>query len=63
MECIGGTRRTFIHVLFSLMFSRTWVLTTEDVVEPPRRLAEECKKVGIEDGAFVVCDIGETLWF
>jgi len=45
------------------MFPRTWVLTTEDVVEPPRRLAEECKKVGIEDGAFVVCDIGETLWF
>ena len=45
------------------MFYRTWVLTTEDVVEPPRRLAEECKKVGIEDGAFVVCDIGETLWF
>ncbi|KIM37395.1 hypothetical protein M413DRAFT_448461 [Hebeloma cylindrosporum] len=41
----------------------TWILTSEDVVEPPRRLAEECKKVDIEDGAFVVCDIGETLWF
>ncbi|KDQ61052.1 hypothetical protein JAAARDRAFT_124098 [Jaapia argillacea MUCL 33604] len=41
----------------------TWVLTTEDVVEPPKRLAEECKKAGIEDGAFSVCDIGETLFF
>ncbi|KAF8970885.1 N-acyl-phosphatidylethanolamine-hydrolyzing phospholipase D [Flammula alnicola] len=41
----------------------TWILTAEDVVEPPKRLAEECKKAGIEDGAFTVCDIGETLFF
>ena len=40
---------------------RTWVLTTEDVTDPPKRLVEECKKIGIEDGAFTVCDIGETL--
>lgn len=44
-------------------FRRTWVLTTEDVVEPPKRLAEECKKIGIEDGAFGVCEIGETIFF
>ncbi|GLB43039.1 putative beta-lactamase superfamily domain containing protein [Lyophyllum shimeji] len=41
----------------------TWVLTTEDVLDPPKRLAEECKKVGIEDGAFRVCEIGETCFF
>ncbi|TDL18742.1 Metallo-hydrolase/oxidoreductase [Rickenella mellea] len=41
----------------------TWVLTTEDVLEPPRKLKEECKKIGIEDGAFGVCDIGETKFF
>jgi N-acyl-phosphatidylethanolamine-hydrolysing phospholipase D len=40
-----------------------WVLTTEDVTEPPKHLAEECKKVGIEDGAFEVCEIGQTLFF
>lgn len=40
-----------------------WVLTMEDVVEPPRRLAEECKKAGIEEGSFEVCGIGETLFF
>lgn len=40
---------------------RAWVLTTEDVTDPPKRLVEECKKIGIEDGAFTVCDIGETM--
>ncbi|KAF9466653.1 N-acyl-phosphatidylethanolamine-hydrolyzing phospholipase D [Collybia nuda] len=41
----------------------TWVLTTEDVNEPPRRLAEECEKAGIETGAFGVCEIGETVLY
>ena len=40
----------------------TWVLTTEDVKEPPKKLKEECQKIGIEEGKFVVCDIGETLF-
>ncbi|KAF8223407.1 N-acyl-phosphatidylethanolamine-hydrolyzing phospholipase D [Tricholoma matsutake] len=39
-----------------------WVLTTEDVLEPPRKLAEECKNIGMEDGVFGVCGIGETLF-
>ncbi|KZT54641.1 Metallo-hydrolase/oxidoreductase [Calocera cornea HHB12733] len=40
----------------------TWVLTTEPVLDPPKRLAEECEKVGIEQGAFAACDsIGETV--
>jgi N-acyl-phosphatidylethanolamine-hydrolysing phospholipase D len=39
----------------------TWRLTSEEVTEPPRRLAEECQKIGIEDGAFGVCGLGETV--
>lgn len=46
-----------------LIISRTWILTTEEVTEPPRRLAEECKKIGIDDSAFLVSDIGETKYF
>ncbi|KAF8636322.1 hypothetical protein AX17_003631 [Amanita inopinata Kibby_2008] len=38
----------------------TWILTTEEVTEPPNKLAEECEKAGIETGDFGVCDIGET---
>ncbi|KAK0215408.1 beta-lactamase superfamily domain-containing protein [Armillaria fumosa] len=41
----------------------TWILTTEEVTEPPKRLAEECKKIGIEEGDFLVSDIGETKCF
>ncbi len=43
-----------------LILSRMWILTTEEVKEPPNKLAEECKKIGIEEGDFLVCDIGET---
>ncbi|KAJ7828021.1 Metallo-hydrolase/oxidoreductase [Mycena olivaceomarginata] len=38
-----------------------WVLTTEDILEPPKLLAAECAKVGIKEGAFEVCAIGETV--
>ncbi|KAJ7638070.1 beta-lactamase superfamily domain-containing protein [Mycena rosella] len=38
-----------------------WVLTTEDILEPPLRLAEECAKAGVAAGAFGVCAIGETV--
>ncbi|KAF6752440.1 N-acyl-phosphatidylethanolamine-hydrolyzing phospholipase D [Ephemerocybe angulata] len=41
----------------------TWVLTTEDVFEPPKKLAEEARKIGIPDNDFTVCDIGETHFF
>ena len=37
------------------------MLTTEEITEPPRRLAEECKKIGIPEGVFGVCEIGETV--
>jgi len=41
----------------------TWILTSEDVFEPPQKLKEEAKKLGVPDGDFRVCDIGETLFF
>ncbi|KAJ8079352.1 Protein-lysine N-methyltransferase efm4 [Marasmius tenuissimus] len=40
----------------------TWILTTEDALEPPKRLAEECKKASIADGIFQLCKIGETVF-
>jgi len=42
----------------------TWVLTEEDVLEPPRLLKEALKKRDIlETGVFDVCDIGESKEF
>jgi N-acyl-phosphatidylethanolamine-hydrolysing phospholipase D len=42
----------------------TWVLTEEDVLEPPRLLKEALKKKSIaETGVFDVCDIGESREF
>ncbi|KAJ6573482.1 N-acyl-phosphatidylethanolamine-hydrolyzing phospholipase D [Mycena vulgaris] len=38
-----------------------WILTTEDILEPPALLAEECAKAGVKAGAFGVCAIGETV--
>ncbi len=46
-----------------LIYSRTWILTTEDITDPPKRLAEECKKIGIDEADFLVSDIGETKYF
>jgi L-ascorbate metabolism protein UlaG (beta-lactamase superfamily) len=42
----------------------TWVLTEEDVLEPPKLLKEALKKKGIpETGVFDICDIGESREF
>ena len=42
----------------------TWVLTTEDVLEPPVLLKEAMKGKGLpETGVFDVCDIGESREF
>lgn len=39
----------------------TWVLTTEDVLEPPKLLKKALSRRGIqEDGVFDVCEIGES---
>lgn len=42
----------------------TWVLTSEEVLEPPRLLKAALKRRGIEEeGVFCVCDIGESREF
>ncbi|PLN85735.1 Metallo-hydrolase/oxidoreductase [Aspergillus taichungensis] len=42
----------------------TWVLTEEDVLEPPQKLREALRRHEIpEDGVFDVCDIGESREF
>jgi N-acyl-phosphatidylethanolamine-hydrolysing phospholipase D len=42
----------------------TWVLTAEDILEPPKLLREAMKKKGLaETGVFDVCDIGESRVF
>lgn len=39
----------------------TWVLTEEDVLEPPQKLKEALKHHGMpETGVFDVCNIGES---
>ncbi|KAK0434193.1 hypothetical protein EV421DRAFT_1909503 [Armillaria borealis] len=38
----------------------TWILTMEEVTE---KLAEECKNISINDGDFLVSDIGERKYF
>ena len=43
---------------------KQWVLTEEDVLEPPRLLKQALKRSGIpEEGVFDVCDIGESREF
>ncbi|KAK0477814.1 hypothetical protein IW261DRAFT_1565598 [Armillaria novae-zelandiae] len=34
-----------------------------EVTDPAKRLAEECKEIGIDDGDFLVSNIGETKYF
>jgi len=42
----------------------TWVLTSEEVHDPPKQLREALKKKGIpETGVFDICDIGESREF
>ncbi|KAF3037361.1 hypothetical protein E8E12_006577 [Didymella heteroderae] len=40
-----------------------WVLTEEDVMEPPRKLREALKWKGVDEGRFGVVDIGESREF
>ena len=42
---------------------RTWVLTSEPVLEPPELLRKECEKVGLGEDEFLVSALGETVMF
>nr|OQO19391.1 hypothetical protein B0A51_11265 [Rachicladosporium sp. CCFEE 5018] len=41
----------------------TWVLTEEDVLEPPRVLKKALEWKGLDEGVFGTCDIGESREF
>ena len=42
----------------------TWVLTEEDVLEPPKKLKEALREHDVpEEGVFNVCEIGESREF
>ncbi|GLB37059.1 putative beta-lactamase superfamily domain containing protein [Lyophyllum shimeji] len=41
----------------------TWILSEEEVDQPPKDLKTACTDAGIEEGSFVVCDMGETPFF
>lgn len=42
----------------------TWVLTEEDVLEPPAKLKQALTKHGIpETGVFDICNIGDSREF
>jgi len=38
-------------------------MTAENILEPPKLLAQEREKLGITEEQFGVCDIGETRLF
>ena len=42
---------------------RTWVLTSEPVLEPPELLRKECEKAGLREDEFLVPALGETVIF
>lgn len=43
-----------------LKFPRTWILTTEPIMEPPEQLRLACELAGVPEGDFVPCGLGET---
>ena len=50
----------FLRTPAHLVILRTWTLSGEPTMEPPRLLKEECAKAGLAEGAFTVCALGET---
>ena len=44
-------------------YYRTWVLSTEPVLEPPALLRKECEKAGLGPDEFLVPSLGETVIF
>lgn len=42
----------------------TWVLTEEDVMDPPKKLKDALRAKEIpEEGVFDICDVGESREF
>ncbi len=62
LRCLGVSHCLYLSFVAPTL-SRTWILTTEEVTEPPKWLAEECKKICIDGCDVLVSDIGETKYF
>ena len=67
--CIGGTFdfpyfvRYHAYTCDIINGNRTWILTTEPIMDPPRLLKEECHNADVPDGDFDICGLGETRFF
>ena len=44
-------------------FCRTWVLSTEPLLEPPELLKKACDAGGVGENEFIVPGLGETVLF
>lgn len=63
-QCIGGDCPLPLYRLLQLTVpSRTWVLTSEPVLEPPELLKKECERAGLGPDDFLVPALGETVLF
>ncbi|PBK68417.1 hypothetical protein ARMSODRAFT_975822 [Armillaria solidipes] len=60
---IGRTMRKHRGFDLAMIPIWTWILKMEEITEPPKRLVEECRKIGISDRDFLVRDIGEKKYF
>ena len=68
LPCIGGKSRPIINpprleLQAKMRTFRTWVLTTEPILEPPELLRKECEKTGLGEDEFLVPGLGETVPF
>ncbi|KAL1980332.1 hypothetical protein VTN96DRAFT_4273 [Rasamsonia emersonii] len=71
MSCVHADPHDAVHIFQDTQCKRalgmhwgTWVLTEEDVLEPPEKLRQALKRNGLpETGVFDVCNIGESREF
>jgi len=50
----------FFYIFFFECVCRTFILTTEPIMEPPKKLKEALEELGISKDSFICTDIGET---
>lgn len=62
-NALGVTIHSPVNFLQFNVPSRTWVLTSEPVLEPPELLKKECEKAGLGPDDFLSPALGETVRF
>ena len=64
LACLPQKRNTDSEIVKMGIHWGTWVLTEEDVLEPPQLLKKALTRSGIPDtGVFDVCEVGESREF